>query len=259
MPFVTKHVHIVPEGFLPEKLLFVMLVPYFFLLFCPVKIFDVCFPLSGSSIFFAEGKHTQSLIGVTIIYLVFHLAQKLSCLRRCKADDLWNNHLCRTNTFRLLCYILVDIVSLNHQQKAACICVYVRTLQRIALIHQDFAIFKYRHPCIDGLVQLHSFLLHARLLENCIHPGNKGLAINLRIFSLSSLRTILNIFLHASARCPIRFLKHRVGLELVKVLFEIACLPEFCFHPYVNTGSIHRSSSNSNVLCTLFSFTQSFR
>ena len=75
MPFVTKHVHIVPEGFLPEKRLFVMLVPYFFLLFCPVKIFDVCFPLSGSSIFFAEGKHTQSLIGVTIIYLVFHLAQ----------------------------------------------------------------------------------------------------------------------------------------------------------------------------------------
>lgn len=57
----------------------------------------------------------------------------------------------------------------------------------------------------------------------------------MRIFSLSSLQTILNICLHASARCPINFLRHRVVLELVKVLFEIACLPEFCFHPHVTT------------------------
>ena len=67
-----------------------------------------------------------------------------------------------------------------------------------------------------------------RKQRTCYQFGN--------LFSLiSSLRTILNICLHASARCLISFLKHWFVLELVKVLFEIACLPEY------NSVFIHMS------------------
>ena len=132
MPFVTKHVHFVSEGFLAEKRLFVMLVP--------ISFFTTHFLVPFNFLMFVflcqDWVHFWPL-NYWLYGHISHLSScpKLFCLRRCKTDDLWNNHLCRKDTFCLLFYILVDIVSLNLQQKAACICVYNFALCTVLLSH----------------------------------------------------------------------------------------------------------------------------
>ena len=183
-----------------RKRLFVMHMPYFLfhiVLFRAFRLFDV-FCLCQDWVHFWPKANILS--DWHSFHLIFHLA--LNCFV-CAAVKrvIFGIIACVVQVFTAF-HVLVDFVCLNLQQKAVCVCVdelkleVVLPLERIVvkIVHQYFVVVENRHPGIKGLscftLSL-CMLKPARSLENSVQPANRGLAINVPIFSLLSLRTIL--------------------------------------------------------------------
>ena len=186
----------------------------------------------------AEGKHTHW----RSVCLVFHLGLNLFVCGAVKRMIFWIIA-CVVQMF-VAFDILVGVVSLYLQQKAVRIGVdkfasfSVLPFKRviIEIIHQDFALFEYRHPCINWLVQLHTILVRDNTCKVfCeLHAPRKQRARN-QFANLFPFITTDYFYVYAFPHVLHCFPKHLAVYELVEVFLEIVCCvrPKFFVRLYV--------------------------
>ena len=167
MPFASKNVHSMPLLLLTKKRFLVQFMHYLFLddtLFYTLRffMFFFCHP-SGSSTFSVSDRRSL-LWGFHCIRLSFCL--KPFCWRLNKVDALSENRSCRKGFHLISCNRESLLFSISRRRLSVSVYnsshfgPYFFQLVVEKIIHQDLAVVKDCHPCVDRLVEQQPALAH---------------------------------------------------------------------------------------------------